>query len=69
MFRDPCLSNQMQCDPLLLICSPVRFTWEALVINELQPLMLSFNSPDLPPVPDVSGRLFLGVSVALGFCA
>lgn len=45
----------------LCYISPIRFTWEALVVNELEPLMLQFSSPDLPPVPDVSGRVFLGL--------
>lgn len=31
------------------------------MVNELRPLTLSFSAPDLPPVPDIQGRLFLQI--------
>eukprot|EP00198_Chlamydomonas_reinhardtii_P000244 XP_001689579.1 predicted protein [Chlamydomonas reinhardtii] len=46
----------------LVYVSPIRFSWEALVINELSPLVLNFSSPDLPQgLPAVKGTLFLSL--------
>ncbi|GLC58231.1 hypothetical protein PLESTB_001335900 [Pleodorina starrii] len=46
----------------LAYLSPIRFCWEALAINELRPLVLSFSSPDLPQgLPAVKGSLFLSL--------
>ncbi|PNH12445.1 hypothetical protein TSOC_000623 [Tetrabaena socialis] len=46
----------------IVYISPIRFCWEALVINELRPLVLNFSSPDLPAgLPAVRGSLFLGL--------
>ncbi len=39
----------------------MRYTWEALVINELLPISLVLTGEGLPPVPPVPGRLFLSV--------
>jgi hypothetical protein len=51
--------------------SPFRYAWEALVVNELTPLSLTFKADGLPPVPNVSGTLFLsllGVKTSVGGC-
>ncbi|GIL43871.1 hypothetical protein Vafri_1464 [Volvox africanus] len=46
----------------IVYLSPTRFCWEALVINELKPLVLSFSAPDLPEgLPAVKGTLFLSL--------
>ena len=42
-------------------CAACRYAWGALVINELGGLTLDFSAPGLPPVPAVSGNLFLGL--------
>lgn len=46
--------------PCALFLAP-RYAWEALTINELQPLYLYLQVQDLPPVPDISGTLFLDI--------
>ncbi|GLI69964.1 hypothetical protein VaNZ11_014710 [Volvox africanus] len=46
----------------IVYISPIRFCWEALVINELKPLVLSFSAPDLPEgLPAVKGSVFLSL--------
>ncbi|GIL81943.1 hypothetical protein Vretifemale_10888 [Volvox reticuliferus] len=46
----------------IVYTSPIRFCWEAMVINELKPLVLYFSAPDLPEgLPAVKGSLFLSL--------
>jgi hypothetical protein len=54
--------------PTLDTWEPVarRYAWQALVVNELQPMVLTLTGTgDLPDLPPVKGRLFLEVLAGL----